>query len=258
VPTAEDVWPGERNPVLRNGDVDVWLVDLDSAGSRPDELASVLSADEEERAARFVARKDRERFIVARGLLRTILGDYLSVPPSDLRFSYGAFGKPALATGAKGGHLEFNLAHSGPLALLAISWGRRIGVDVEQMDDAAIEPGIVDRFFSPQEASDWRALPSSARSAAFFATWTRKEAYLKARGEGLAASLRRFTVSVRPDERVVLRDCEWDPEEASRWSLLDLAAGRGYAAALAIEGCDVRLRFSGWERSGGRKEPGRG
>ena len=168
--------------------------------SRLPNLKQVLSADEHARAERFYFQKDRERFMVARGLLRTVLGRYLNQEPSQLRFCYSPYGKPALATGSGRNTLRFNVSHSHGLALYAITCGRELGVDVELIRPELPDEEIAERFFSFQEVSGLRALPPNMRLEAFFNCWTLKEAYIKARGEGLSLPLDQFDVALVPGE----------------------------------------------------------
>lgn len=215
-----------------------------SLAALPD-LQHVLSADELERAARFHFEKDRMHFIAARGWLRTVLAQYLETSPADLRFDYGAHGKPSLseATG-----LRFNLSHSNDMALLAIARKRELGVDVEFIKESTAGPEIAERFFSAGEIAQLRSLPREQWRAAFFAGWTRKEAYIKATGAGLFGALDRFTVSLTPtDSRVSLRVHD-DERETKRWTLCALHPGEGYTGALAVEGGDWRLRCFDWPR----------
>jgi 4'-phosphopantetheinyl transferase len=234
------------HPDLPVGEVQVWRGSLDRPEVVVGRLERLLSADERTRADRFYAARDRERFIVGRGMLRTILGRYLGTEPERLVFHYGGRGKPSLGEGA-GSSIEFNLAHSQGLALLAVARGRRVGIDVEQVRALADADGIVDRFFSRREAEAYRALPAGGRPEAFFRCWTRKEAYIKAIGEGFSLPLERFAVTLGPEEPPQLIDVEGRPGEAGRWSLRDLAAGPGFAAAIAVEG-------SGWELRGFRAD----
>ncbi|MGH8771500.1 MAG: 4'-phosphopantetheinyl transferase family protein, partial [Burkholderiales bacterium] len=202
--------------------VDVWQASL---GALPD-LKAVLSPDELQRAARFHFEKDSRNFIAARGWLRTLLARYLDTTPASLSFDYGTRGKPALSGG---GDLRFNLSHSHDLALLAVTKKRELGVDVEFMKESTAGPEIAERFFSAAEVAELRALPGEQQRVAFFAGWTRKEAYIKATGAGLFGALDRFTVSLAPnDSRVSLRVHD-DEREAARWTLCSLHPGEGYA-----------------------------
>ena len=221
----------------------VWRACLDLPTVRIQRLRQTLSADELSRVARFKFPADRRRFIASRGLLRAILGRYLSVPPGQLRFSYGPFGKPALVAPLHLDPIDFNLSHSGDLAFYAFVRDRRMGVDLERLSKEVDCESMAERFFSPGEREVWRALPPGARQEAFFTCWTRKEAYLKATGAGLSLELDRFSVSLAPGEPPALLETLDDPQDVDRWSLHDLSAGPGYAAALAAEGRTLRLCY---------------
>ena len=171
-----------------------------------------------------------------------ILGRYLGVHPRKLHFFYGANGKPELATVAGDETLRFNLSHSDGLALLAVTRGRQIGVDLERIRKDLAGEQIAARFFSPRETAELHAVPGNAKPAAFFNCWARKEAFIKATGEGLSCPLDLFDVSLVPGEPAALLSVRGDSQEASRWALRELMAGSGYAAALAVEGDDWRLR----------------
>jgi 4'-phosphopantetheinyl transferase len=207
-------------------------------------LEAGLSVEERARASRFRHSVDRARFAAARGALRAILGRCLGVEPGCLRFSYGRFGKPVLGGPLGANSVEFNLSHSDDLALVAASVGRRLGIDLERIDASRSGQVIAERFFSPREIAALRALPRERQTDAFFACWTRKEAYLKARGDGLSYPLDRFSVSVSPEEPASLLDCGDD--ETQRWVLQDIRPGASWAAALAVEGKGWRLRPWRW------------
>ncbi len=224
--------------------IPVWRVRLDRVPSSYARLEDVLSPDELERARRFRFERDRRRFTLARGALRAILGGYLEVDPRSVVFDYGPQGKPRLA-GASSGP-RFNVAHSGELALVAVSHGRELGVDVEYMRSLAWAGEIAGRFFSAREAATFRSLPAHLAEAAFFACWTRKEAYIKARGGGLSIPLDGFEVSFGPGNPAVLLDVQGDPSEASRWGMAELQPAPGYAGALVAQGKDWRVSLRDW------------
>lgn len=227
----------ERLAVATDG-VDVWRVPLDAPPDRIEELTQGLSEDERARALRFYQSKDRRRFIFARAALRQILATTLQVAPDALRFGYGPQGKPRLVDGA----LCFNLSHSDELALVAVARGREVGVDVERMRAARDAARLARRFFARNESDALMALPPAQRLAAFYRCWTRKEAYLKARGDGLSLPLDAFEVSLDPDAPAKLLAA---PDGAGTWALCDVPAGPEYAAALAVEGAALQPR--GWD-----------
>lgn len=197
----------------------------------------LLAPDEEERAGRFHFDRDRRRYVVARGLLRVILGQYLRRAPASLHFRYGAHGKPHVA--APEVALQFNLSHAGDVVLYAVTRRRRVGIDVERLDRLEDIASLALRVFSAREQAVFRRLPPEKRRAAFFACWTRKEAFIKAIGDGFSFPLEAFDVTVAPETPAALLRTRTDPEAAARWQMHDLAPGAGYAAALAVEGRDV-------------------
>lgn len=226
--------PPEQLPLPGAG-VHVWRVSLTNAAEVAQRLRPLLAADERERADRFRFDRHRDAYTASRGTLRQVLSLYLSVTPEEIRFVYGAQGKPSLANEVKGNGIEFNLSHSGEVALVAITQGRRIGVDVERIRSEVASDAIARRYFSAREVETLLALEERVRLNAFFACWCRKEAYLKARGDGLTHPLDTFDVSLAPHEYPTLLATYDDPGEADRWRLHALEAGPGYAAALAVE-----------------------
>ena len=229
----------------------MWRAMLDPSLSRVATLEQTLAADERTRAGQFHFQKDRTRFIVARGLLRAILGRYLGRDPRALRFCSNPYGKPSLAPESGGdAPLSFNVTHAGALALYAVTRNRAIGIDLEDIRVDVECDSIAEHFFSPLERRMLRAVPPAMRPEAFFRCWTRKEAYIKARGEGLSMPLDQFDVSLAPGEPAVLLDARPDSSEHNRWSLQDLDAAAGFAAALAMEGQAGRLRLWQWQGPG--------
>jgi 4'-phosphopantetheinyl transferase len=242
---AEAIWllPNADLSLPRH-EVHVWRAPLDQPQSLTAFLAT-LAPDEQERAARFRFQKDREHFIAARGLLRALLSRYLNVRPDDLAFGYSAHGKPFLVS-EQGGEVRFNVSHSHGLALFAFAQRRALGIDLEYMRPEVAEEQIAERFFSSCEVTALRALPAGQQTEAFFNCWTRKEAYIKARGEGLSLPLDQFDVSLAPGEPAALLHTAMAADEASRWSMIELAAGAGYKAALVVEGGGWQLRCWQW------------
>lgn len=238
-------WDAPPQEVIAlKGEVHIWRVLLDE--SLVDEMRSTLSADECARADRFHFERDRNRFIVGRGSLRTILGAYLKKNPTELSFSYSRYGKPALEGQPVANHLSFNLSHANELALIAITRDRRIGVDIEFIRPDLASEQIAERFFSPHEVTALRALPQDVQSEAFFNCWTRKEAYIKAIGEGMSLPLDQFNVSLAPGSAAALLGNVRDAGEVSRWSLRELHPGAGYRAAVAVEGHGWELKCWQW------------
>lgn len=224
-------------------DVHVWTMRIDAVRS-PQYLTKLLSPDERARAHRFRAERDRRRFVICRGVLRSLLSRYLNDAPATLAFRYGPHGKPALRSATKARDLRFSVAHCRDRALFAVTLGREVGVDVECVHTDRPTDEIAERFFSPHETAAMRALPAADRQCAFFRLWTRKEAFLKARGDGLSTSLRDFAVSAGPDARLLWTSP--DPLEAARWRLEDVRVGADHAGAVAAEGTDWVLRCWEW------------
>lgn len=240
--------PAPEELALHSSEVQVWCASLDLPSAWRHSLGQTLAEDELERAARFHFERDRRRFVARRGLLRVILGRYLGVQPDRVRFVYSDYGKPALAPGFTYGGLRFNLSHAAGISLYAFAVGRDVGVDVEHLRSDFEREQIAERFFSLHERSVLSSLPPKARIQAFFNCWTRKEAYIKARGEGLSLPLDQFDVSLAPAEPARLLATRGDLEDAERWSLYHLEPAPGYIAALAVEGRGCRL--SCWSARG--------
>lgn len=246
----DDLWRiPPKAPSLAPGEIHVWRASLDVSASRLSGLERFLSAEELTRVDRYHFDRDRNRFVVRRGFLRTILGHYLGAKPDDLEFEYTRYGKPYLGNQFAGDEIRFNLSHSHGLVLYAISLNSDIGVDLELVRPELVSEEIAERFFSPTEVSILHALPEDVQPRAFFNCWTRKEAFVKARGEGLSLPLDQFNVSLGPGEKAALLSTKWDPQEASRWSLLDLNLGSDYIGALAVEGHGWQLRCWRWPDS---------
>jgi len=247
-PAPRDVmnWQTAPGPIRHEDhEVHVWRAALDEfpeAGP----LAACLSEDEQQRAGRFRVPQVRARFTAARSILRDILGSYLGCPPSQVHFHYRKHGKPCLAPGAFSDDLRFNLSHSHGLALYAVSRGSEVGIDLENTRTDRDHDRLAERFFSPLESSTLKGLAPEQRLDAFFNCWTRKEAYLKARGEGLAIPLASFSVSLAPGEPAALLSVAGDDREPARWWLSSIDAGPGFAAALAVDGAPAGLRFWEW------------
>jgi 4'-phosphopantetheinyl transferase len=231
---------------LDNNEVHVWRSELDLSEAELRKLAKTLALDEQARAARFRFPRDRRRFIVARGVLREILARYFDRDPAKLQFCYAPFGKPALTSNSGGDGLRFNVSHSHGFALYAVSLHRELGVDLECIRTNFPWEPIAERFFSPEEIDALHSVPCRLKYEAFLNCWTRKEAFVKARGGALSLRLDRFSVSLIPGEPVVLLKTEDNPLEASRWGLEQLAPRSGYVAALAAEGRNWQLKCWQW------------
>ena len=214
------------------GEAHVWFVNADDHLGELDALQTILSREERERASRI--RRGRDRWIAGRASLRRVLAGCLRAEPRELELRLGPNDKPELV-GAEDEHVpHFNLSHSGKMALIALAHGP-VGVDVEQVRQAPDLADMVRHALRPGEIAALEALPTTRRPEGFIAAWTRKEAYLKARGLGIG-DIQRVEVNVHPDERAALLYADDDPDAAARWTLVDLAVETGYRAALAALG----------------------
>jgi 4'-phosphopantetheinyl transferase len=221
----------------------VWRLSLLQPPAQIAILARTLSPDERERAARFYFERDRNAFTVARGALRTLIAIYTGQPPEDLVFGYQTKGKPYLT--APPSDIRFNISHSGDVALLAFTTSREVGVDVERRRPMQDLLSVAKLSFSPREYTTLCGLPPHDQTDAFFSCWSRKEAFIKVTGEGVS-QLADFDVSLRPGEPARLL---WVKDVApghEPWSMHDLPAIPGYAAALAVKAHDVRIDCWDW------------
>jgi 4'-phosphopantetheinyl transferase len=225
---------------LSSDRVDVWRVQLDGPSSTVSS-SSVLSSDELNRAQRYHFEKDRLRFVRCRSALRFLLSRYLALPPVELRFEYQPGGKPELPAQQNPLQLRFNVSHSAQLALIAVSAGHRLGIDIEKERADIDVSALAERFFSTRERDGLRALPDRLRVAAFFACWTRKESFLKATGDGLSCPLADFSVTPHPELDPALEEIRGDTQARKQWFLADLSVVDGYRAAMAVEGSFFRV-----------------
>jgi 4'-phosphopantetheinyl transferase len=231
-------------------DVFVWSIALAEHDRSAASAWPLLGAEERSIADRFHHASDRDRYIAAHGGLRAILARHVNDDPAHLRFDVAPRGKPALHREPGWPDLRFNLSHSGDIALCAVTSGREVGIDIERIDPNRAGMTIAERFFSPDEVARLRRLSEADRERGFLNCWTRKEAYLKGRAEGLWHSLAEFDVSLAPGEPAALLRSRRIPTDVGRWSLHELAVPSGYVGALAIEsgGSVVRLSYRAYPR----------
>jgi 4'-phosphopantetheinyl transferase len=201
-----------------------------------------LSPDELVRADRYVFPRHGQHYVLARAALRQVLGAALGAAPESLAFRYAAHGKPQLAGAHADSGLEFNVSHSGAVALIGWAFGAALGVDIEALRQTSDRDALVRRYFSAAENATYFALAAHLRQQAFFDCWSRKEALVKALGQGLSYPLKDFDVSLHPDEPARLQRLKSQPGEASGWCLTALPVAEGYAAALVIQGRDCHAR----------------
>lgn len=227
-------------PLGAGGAVHLHLFAFEALLPRVDVLGEALDLDERQRAARIFARDHRERFVCGRGMLRWLLGAYLSTAPGRVVLQYSPHGRPSLP----GAELDFNVSHSRRYLAIAVTRQGPVGVDVEDIDEARDALGLASRFFAPAEHAGLVALPAAERARAFTRGWTQKEAYIKAHGLGLSVPLHRFQVAILPHEHCgLVASSDLAPEELARWRFWetpDLPGAHVVVAAMDHEG-PVRL-----------------
>jgi 4'-phosphopantetheinyl transferase len=226
---------------VAEGEVHVWAAHLDELTPETSRFLRLLAPEEKERAARFYRQTDCDHFLCARGVLRSLLAGYAGIAPEDLAFRCNAYGKPYLA---EEGALQFNVSHSHGLALYAIASGREIGIDVEWIRQTPDLMKIAGRFFSPREVRELEAAPPESQLRAFFRCWTRKEAYIKAKGLGLSIPLKDFSVSSADGGPSAVVASE------SGWHVWNADPAPGYLGALAVEASECKLVVRKFSPSG--------
>lgn len=247
--TLEEGWTSSPSSLeAESGYVDVWRVPVDVKEGALQSLAGHLDETERQRADRFRIEAKRTEFIVTRGCLRQVLSRLISsdlkteVTPCDIEFDYLPHGKPVLASKWKVSEIQFNATHSHGLALIAATRSARIGVDVERVRDNRDVQSLASRWFSPNEVEELRSLPTDQQSLAFFLGWTRKEAFVKAVGDGITYGLDQFDVSLSPDQPSVMKRIGDDRLDPTSWTLFNMKPAASHAAAIAIDAKEVRVR----------------
>ena len=243
-----DTWTlGPERPRLAPGEVHVWRASLAAGRDELQRLHRILSDDERGRAARFRFEMHRDRFVAGRGIQRLLLARYLGVDPAAIRYRLAAHGKPSLdGPGAESG-IRFNVSNAEDGLLVALTPGREVGVDLEPLHRVVDRDAVARRFFSAPENRVYDGIAEHERDAAFFTCWTRKEAYIKAVGDGLSMPLDCFDVTLRPGEPARLLATRGDTAQAERWTMRELDAGPGWLAALVVEGAGCELRLFDWD-----------
>lgn len=226
---------------LKERGIHVWAVRLCSSDSVVDRLRKLLSTGELTRIARLRFEHLQRSFILTRGTLRTLLGCYLDIDPRTINFAYGKNGKPFVQLAA---NVQFNTSHSGDFAIFAFTTGCEIGIDIEEIRPLPDLPTIANQFFCSEEASQLASIPMHLRDRAFFLCWTRKEAYLKATGDGFTASLDGFRVTLDPLQPARLVHIDHDQLKAKAWSLQDASLSDRYVGALAYRDQVRPARFN--------------
>lgn len=244
---------------LGSAEVHVWLTSIPSPNTIR-RLEACLSADELSRSRGFRFQADRNQAIAARGILRSLLGAYLGTHPRKIEISYNTCGKPEVLSARRKNRIEFNVSHSEGLILIAFAWTQRVGVDIERIRCGFPASEIAERFFSEKESKYIQALEKDRRLERFFASWTTKEAYLKARGLGLFEPLDKIELIAESGEKVTKVRVSNSEEGPVTWSVVPLQLVNGYASALAVEGDDFRVSVFSWtdvEVRGGATHQGR-
>jgi 4'-phosphopantetheinyl transferase len=224
----------------------VWRVPQDVPVDTLARYWPLLSADEQARANRFRFARDKNHYVVARAVLRLLNGRYLSIPPQQIQFTYTEYDNPALASIHSESRLQFNVSHSGGLAMMAFCRDEEVGIDVEKRRPLADGEQIAERFFSKSETAVFKSLPPEQRNEAFFNCWTRKEAYIKAIGEGLSCPLDVFDVTLKPGEPARLLRIRGSAEAAAAWSMFSLEPQAGFVTAVAIPGTNWQVSYFDW------------
>ncbi len=230
----------ERNHLV------IWRLQLDYQSGELNQYKSLLSSSELIKSEKFHFDKDRNRFIISHGVLRKILSTYTGLRPEEIKISENRYGKPFVQPGTADNDIRFNISHSHRGVLLAFSSGIELGVDLEFQRSDFPTLDIVKRFFSEREIADFLSVAVSDRVQAFYNCWTRKEAYIKARGMGLSIPLESFDVSLIPGQPAELRKAP-DDGIAGEWRVMDLNVWGGYSGAICIEKEVVSIKVQDWE-----------
>jgi 4'-phosphopantetheinyl transferase len=230
---TESDWNSRAFCVLKNSVADIVGVRLDAPTQVRAALWPLLSRDERERAEKFRYAEHRQHYVVARASLRRLLAERLRIAPRTVELVETKYGKPRLAPVHGSADVEFNVSHSGGLALVAFTNGRAVGVDVERIREVPDADDLAERFFSPRETASLRALPLDRRSLAFLACWTRKEAFIKALGLGLSCPLDAFDVTIDPDTPARITRIDERIDEVANWAIQKFTPLPQYIAAVA-------------------------
>jgi len=229
---------------IESGIVQIYTVAVDDELSNILEYQSYLSKEECDRASRFKFQIDKERFILARAILRILSGYFLGLNPKEVRFVYGAYGKPDYAPKQ---NLKFNISHSGDMIVLGFTLEHELGVDVEKIKTDFDALKLAQNFFSRIEIEALEKLPKNELSRAFFRCWTRKESFIKAEGSGLSFPLDQFAVSLNDNKKAALLSTDWDVGEKSKWSLFSFVPAQGYIGACAVPSKVKTIRYFDWD-----------
>lgn len=246
-----EIWQNSpQHPRLEKDRVHLWRVNLDLPAVIIEELRVCLSPDEIDKANKFRFPQHNRRFVVARGVLRQLLGNYLQISPREIKFQYSDRGKPYLTTTGFHNSLQFNISHSQEYALYGFTYDYPIGVDIEHLREMKDAVQIAQRFFSPQEFQSIDNLDSAQQQKVFFKLWTAKEAYLKATGTGLSGSLSSVNIGLNDMENPYLESIQGSIEAVKSWSMYPCIPALNYVGAIAIKAqiTQQQIKCWNWER----------
>jgi 4'-phosphopantetheinyl transferase len=236
-------WQTTPDDLLLSPDyVDIWRCCVGLADDQIGELSSLLSAEEKARAQRLKIAEKQNQFVITRGRLRQILGKYLNSDPCAFKFEYATHGKPYLEERWQGHEILFNVSHSHNFVLIAMSLDHQLGIDIEKIQHDKDHTFLARRFFSKREQAELTALPEEIKRRAFYSCWTRKEAFVKAVGDGITYGLDTFDISVHPDETQPSLNIHTNSTEDITWSVFNIPMDEDYMAALAVTGNTVSVR----------------
>jgi 4'-phosphopantetheinyl transferase len=243
----EPLWSApNKQTQINKGAVHIWRATLDLSSRDIRFFDENLSIDERIKAGHFRFDRDRNRYIVSFGILKSILGLYIGVEPGSVRISYGNHGKPRLSDADGKRNIHFNLSHSEELAIYVFARDYEVGVDIERIRELPEMNQIVDHYFSASERKVFLEMPSDKRRKAFFYCWTRKEALIKAVGYGLYQPLDKFTVPMAAGESASVPFFKGDSKQASSYVIEDFSPAPGYAGAIALEEKASQFQFCQW------------
>jgi 4'-phosphopantetheinyl transferase len=237
--TLDSWFPAAKPPVLADHELHVWRATLDASSPRREQLQETLNSDEKRRAEKILVSGAREHFLVARGMLRELLGAYLGIGAAEVSFDYGAQGKPALSA-KHNSEIRFNISHSHGAGLFVFAKNHDVGADIEYVRRDVRGSEIASHFFSAEEVARLSKLPPQLADEAFFGCWTRKEAYVKAHGEGLGIPLRSFSVEFTESKQIL------EDDAGVRWSCYALNVAPSFAAAVVAEGEHWNVKYCEW------------
>ena len=239
--TWQETWQNTPDTLSFSKDhIDVWLCDLKQLSGDINNYYAILSDDERERADKLKIKDMKQQYVLTRGALRQRLGLLTNIDPQDFVFDYLQHGKPVLVKDARFANITFNVSHSYNLALIAIAQKQNIGIDIEKINHESKHDQLVTRFFSEAEQSEFQTMPETNKAKAFCACWARKEAFIKAIGDGVSYGLDSFDVTVDPDKQTLEINLHKPSEET--WSAINLPINDDYMACLVSDRDSLSVR----------------